>query len=88
MSLSQAGPSLYYNTSPGSGDISVNGNPWGFHTYPLPGSPDGFPLVLTVGLTEDRVPAVQQALSDGAYLNKHLSQTLTARVSTNPTVLF
>lgn len=80
--LLQAGPSLYYNTSPGSGEISVDGSPWGFFTFPLSGnSGNGFPVVLTTLLPEARVPIMLRALSEGAYLSKHLTRTMTAKVS-------
>ena len=56
--LYQSGPGLYYNTTPGSGDLSSNNSPWGFFRTPLPGAPEGYPLVFTAGLEEARVPVV------------------------------
>ena len=80
-SLSQAGTSLYCNASVGAGEIRANGPPWGFYTHALPGgSALGFPLVLMAGLPEERVPTVLTAVKEGAYLNKHLTQTLAVKV--------
>ena len=34
--LAQFGPSMYYNTSPGSGELSINAAPWGFFSQVSP----------------------------------------------------
>ena len=43
---------------------------------------NGFPIVIPVCATQDRIPTLMLALQDGVYLNKHLTQTLTIQLAT------
>ena len=53
---------------------------------PPTGQPaNGFPIVIPVAVSEDRIPTLLSVLHDGVYLNKRLTKTLTMQLATfNP----
>mmetsp|Transcript_37267 Transcript_37267/g.94211 ORF Transcript_37267/g.94211 Transcript_37267/m.94211 type:complete len:1133 (+) Transcript_37267:177-3575(+) len=66
----------YYNLSAGvlgerAGDrdpeVNLFGNPYGWFSARLPGTPDGFPLVVESGVPAERADQVVQAMRDGGF---------------------
>eukprot|EP00198_Chlamydomonas_reinhardtii_P013653 XP_001702990.1 predicted protein [Chlamydomonas reinhardtii] len=67
-------PDDYYNTSAGSSDINPNGVPFGFFHEEIAGRPDGYPLLLDIGMSEQRAREAFIFLRDGSYLSAQLTQ--------------
>ncbi|GFH17039.1 PKD_channel domain-containing protein [Haematococcus lacustris] len=75
----------WYNTSVGSPDISGLGEPFGFFHHPLPSLPDGYPVLVDTASSMQRSAELLAMLQDGGFLDKQLTQSLTAQmVSFNP----
>ena len=71
----------YYNTSDHSGDIDPNTDlPYGFFHYPMEGLKDGYPLVVSAGISEKRARETLQVLKYGGLLNRDASESLTLKV--------
>jgi hypothetical protein len=69
----------WYNTSDPF-TVNYNGVPYGFTPVALPGRPAGYPLLLSVDLSEARVPEILQYIRDGQYLDHQRTQQLTVQV--------
>lgn len=67
----------WYNSTPGSPDLNINGYPLGFFRHPLPGWQDGFTVLFDTNLPQKRLRQMLLYLRDGRYL----SQTLTSQVT-------
>jgi|LauGreSBDMM110SN_4_FD.fasta_scaffold12939_3 hypothetical protein len=76
-----ADASDYYNTSEHSVDIDPNsGFPYGFFHHPMEGMKDGYPVVVSAGISEKRVLETLQLIQYGGLLNRDASDTLTLKV--------
>ena len=79
----------YYNTSEHSDDIDPNtGLPYGFFHYPMEGLPDGYPLMVSAGISEKRARETLQVLQYGGLLNRDASETLILKVGGVIIILF
>eukprot|EP00798_Chlamydomonas_sp_ICE-L_P013909 gene13909-19837_t len=80
-------PGQWYNMTTPNPLVSNYGTVWGFEMIPLPGLPDGFPFVLTVGVKESRFNQMLAYLKDGRYLDSKDTKSLKMQVATfNPEV--
>ncbi|KXZ53417.1 hypothetical protein GPECTOR_7g1315 [Gonium pectorale] len=73
----------YYNATPGSGEVNKNGAPYGFFPSPvsLPGlGSDAYPVLFDTSLTEKRALQALLALSEGAYLDRAMTESLSAQL--------
>ncbi|KXZ53422.1 hypothetical protein GPECTOR_7g1320 [Gonium pectorale] len=73
----------YYNATPGSGEVNPNGAPYGFFPSPvsLPGlGSDAYPVLFDTSLTEKRALQALLALSEGAYLDRAMTESLSAQL--------
>ena len=71
----------YYNTSEHSEDMNPNsGLPYGFFHHPMEGLQDGYPLVVSAGISEKRVRETLQFIEYGGLLNREASKMLTLKV--------
>ncbi|GLC65058.1 hypothetical protein PLESTF_000242100 [Pleodorina starrii] len=69
----------YYNTTPGSGEVSVTGAPYSYFAKRLQGYPDGFPVLLPNPLTRQRLSQMMTYLKDSNYLDRY-TRRLTAEI--------
>ena len=72
--------SNYYNSSDHS-DINNNtGLPYGFFHFPMEGLQDGYPLVVSSGISEKRAHETLQFLEYGGLLNRDATESLALKV--------
>ncbi|KAJ9529614.1 hypothetical protein QJQ45_014372 [Haematococcus lacustris] len=75
-------PQLWYNVSAVKQSVDPNRMPYGFQYVPeaVMGTEigDGYPVYIAAGLPRARVQQMLSYLSDGQYLNKELTRTMTA----------
>ncbi|KAG2444343.1 hypothetical protein HXX76_001099 [Chlamydomonas incerta] len=78
-------PADYYNSTPGSPEVNAFGVPYGFFHEPMRRQPDGYPVILDIGLSEQRVLQALQYLKDGSYLSPSATKSMLALLVTyNP----
>ena len=71
----------YYNNSKHSDDINTNtGLPYGFFHYPMEGLKDGYPLVVSAGISEKRAHETLKFIEYGGLLSKDATESLTLKV--------
>ena len=71
----------YYNNSEQSNDININtGLPYGYFHYPMEGLKDGYPLVVSAGISEKRAHQTLKFIEYGGLLNKDATESLSLKV--------
>ena len=71
----------YYDNSKGSDDVNINtGLPYGFFHHPMEGLKDGYPLVVSAGISEKRAHQTLKFVEYGGLMNKDATESLTLKV--------
>ena len=74
-------PQDWYNTSTGALQMSPVGAPYGFFYEPLEGYSEGYPLLVEINVSEERVSQLWAFIQQGHYLYSAYTQQLVVRVA-------
>ena len=74
-------PQDWYNTSTGALQMSPVGAPYGFFYEPLEGYSEGYPLLVEINVSEERVPQLWAFIQQGHYLYSAYTRQLVVRVA-------
>ena len=74
-------PHNWYNTSSGAWEMSPTGVPYGFFYEPLEGHPEGYPLLVEINDSQERVSQLWAIIQQGHYLYSVYSLTLVVRLA-------